>query len=429
MGALRCKWYIARVPSSRARLGQNVVALAAVSFFTDMSSEMIYPLLPVFLTTTLGASAGMLGLIEGAAETTAALLKLASGWWSDRVQRRKPLVVFGYALASVARPLIAAAQSAGQVLAIRLTDRVGKGLRGAPRDALIADSADPAFRGRAFGVQRAADHAGAVVGPLLAFALLQWWGVGMRSVFWLAAIPAAASVAIVVYGVRETGAGRARGAMERAPAPAFAVPGGAMVDASEARALPGTFWGYLAVLLVFTLGNSTDAFLLVRARQLGVPVALIPILWALLHVVKSAASTPGGALSDRAGRVPSIVAGWTVYALVYVGFAFASAPWHAWALFAAYGLVFALTEGPERALVADIVGAARRGTAYGFFNLTIGLGALPASVMFGVLWDCFGAGVAFGTGAALAMIAAGGLALLRPETATTTHPNSANDSE
>lgn len=419
MGALRCKWYIAGVSSSRARLGRNVVALAAVSFFTDMSSEMIYPLLPVFLTTTLGASAGMLGLIEGAAETTAALLKLASGWWSDRVRRRKPLVVLGYVLASVARPLIAAAQSAGQVLAIRLTDRVGKGLRGAPRDALIADSADAAVRGRAFGFQRAADHAGAVVGPLLAFALLQWWGVGIRSVFWLAAIPAAASVAIVLYGVREVAARQDRDE-QATPAPALVQPSGAMGDASDARALPGRFWGYLAVLLVFTLGNSTDAFLLVRARQLGVPVALIPILWALLHVVKSAASTPGGALSDRAGRVPSIVAGWTVYALVYVGFAFASAPWHAWALFAAYGLVFALTEGPERALVADLAGAARRGTAYGFFNLTIGLGALPASVMFGVLWDRFGASVAFSTGAALAILAAGGLALLRPGAARTT---------
>jgi len=419
VGALRCKWYIAGVSSSRARLGRNVVALAAVSFFTDMSSEMIYPLLPVFLTTTLGASAGMLGLIEGAAETTAALLKLASGWWSDRVRRRKPLVVLGYVLASVARPLIAAAQSAGQVLAIRLTDRVGKGLRGAPRDALIADSADAAVRGRAFGFQRAADHAGAVVGPLLAFALLQWWGVGIRSVFWLAAIPAAASVAIVLYGVREVAARQDRDE-QATPAPALVQPSGAMGDASDARALPGRFWGYLAVLLVFTLGNSTDAFLLVRARQLGVPVALIPILWALLHVVKSAASTPGGALSDRAGRVPSIVAGWTVYALVYVGFAFASAPWHAWALFAAYGLVFALTEGPERALVADLAGAARRGTAYGFFNLTIGLGALPASVMFGVLWDRFGASVAFSTGAALAILAAGGLALLRPGAARTT---------
>jgi MFS family permease len=391
------------VHKPRRPLGRTVVALGVVSFFTDVSSEMIYPLLPVFLTGTLGATAGALGAIEGAAETTASLLKLASGWWSDRVRRRKPLVVAGYTLAAIARPLIAIAQSAGQVLAIRLTDRVGKGIRNSPRDALIAESVDPAIRGRAFGFHRAADHAGGVVGPLVAFALLHWLALDLRTVFWLAAIPGAVAVFTVIAMVRES-----RG-VDAPPAPA---PPHAALSVAAAPRMPRAFWGYLTVLLLFTLGNSTDAFLLLRANQLGMPVALVPILWATLHVVKSLTSTHGGMLSDHIGRKPALVAGWAIYALAYVGFAFASEAWHAWALFLAYGLYFALTEGPERALVADFVPAARRGTAFGWFHLTVGIGMLPASVLFGAIWDAQGARTAFLTGAALAAAAAVGLILL-----------------
>src|SRR5687768_12152155 len=261
---------------------------------------MIYPLLPVFLTVTLGASAGMLGAIEGAAETTASLLKLASGWWSDRVGRRKPLVVFGYTLASLVRPLIAAAQSATQVLLIGLTDRIGKGIRNSPRDALIADSVPPDIRGRAFGFQRAADHAGGVVGPLVAFALLQWLTLDLRTVFWLALIPGALAVFTVIVFVRES---------PRQVAPAAR--GDAAILPLANAPLPRRFWAYLGALLIFTLGNSTDAFLLLRANQLGVPIAWIPILWATLHVVKTLTSTHGGALSDHIGRVPTLIAGWT----------------------------------------------------------------------------------------------------------------------
>src|SRR6476619_7311419 len=321
--------------TDRPKLGRNVFALSAVSFLTDVSSEMIYPLLPVFLTTVLGANASFIGAIEGAAETTAALLKLASGWWSDRVRRRKPLVFWGYAIASAMRPLVAIATSAVQVLLIRVADRVGKGIRNAPRDALIAESVDPSIRGRAFGFQRAADNAGGFVGPLIAFAVLTWKIAELRTVFWLAAIPGALAVLVVAFGVR---------AIRRDPhAPARSGP-----DLSQP--LGARFWRVLGVIFVFTLGNSTDAFLLLRANQLGVPIALAPILWASLHVVKTLTSTYGGALSDRVGRVPSLIAGWTLYALVYLGFAFASTQWHAWALFAAYGLFFALTEGAERAL-------------------------------------------------------------------------------
>jgi MFS family permease len=391
-------------------LGRNVVALAAVSFFTDASSEMIYPLLPVFLTATLGASASALGVIEGAAETTASLLKLASGWWSDRVGRRKPLVVFGYTLASLVRPLIAAAQSATQVLLIRLTDRIGKGIRNSPRDALIADSVPPDIRGRAFGFQRAADHAGGVVGPLVAFALLQWLTLDLRTVFWLALIPGAFAVFTVIVFVRERPRHVAPGAPS-APG-ALVAPGDAAILPVVHAPLPRRFWAYLGVLLIFTLGNSTDAFLLLRANQLGVPIAGIPILWATLHVVKTLTSTHGGALSDRIGRMPTLIAGWMVYALVYFGFAAASEHWHAWGLFIAYGLFFALTEGTERALVADLVPAARRGTAFGWFHLTVGLGMLPASVLFGLVWDRFGAPSAFAMGAALAGIAAAAIGLI-----------------
>ncbi|HYH47864.1 MAG TPA: MFS transporter, partial [Thermoanaerobaculia bacterium] len=297
---------------SHAWLGRNVLALAAVSLLTDVATEMTYPLLPVFLATVLGVSATAVGAIEGAAESTAALLKLASGWWSDRLKRRKPLVVAGYALASVVRPLIGLAQSAGQVLSIRVADRVGKGIRGAPRDALIADSVDPAVRGRAFGFHRAADHAGAVIGPLLAFGLLQGLGVELRTLFLLTAIPGALAVVVLVLGVRE----RAR-AQPAAPGLGVTVAPESAVQRRPRPTLPTlartgldrSFWAYLGVLLLFTLGNSTDAFLLLRATDLGVPAALIPLLWAFLHVVKSVSSTPGGALSDRLGRKPLIVAG------------------------------------------------------------------------------------------------------------------------
>jgi MFS family permease len=380
------------------RLPRTVIALSAVSLFTDFSSEMIYPLLPVFLTGVLGAGPVAIGAIEGAAESVAALLKLFSGWWSDRLPRRKPLVLAGYGLASVVRPLVGIAQSVPQVALIRLTDRVGKGLRGAPRDALIADAVPAHDRGRAFGFQRAADHAGAVLGPVVAYVLLQWGGISLRTVFLLAAIPAALAMLALWLGVRESARPAGDGARR----------------GFSRRGLDATFWRYLGVLLLFTLGNSTDALLILRATELGVAVALIPVLWAMLHVVKSVSSTPGGVLSDRVGRRPLIAGGWAVYALVYLAFAAATSAWHAWALFAAYGVYFGLTEGVEKAMVADLVPADVRGAAYGWYNLTIGLAAFPASLLFGYLWQAFGAPVAFMTGAGLALAAAVALYVLVP---------------
>ena len=379
------------------RVGRNVYVLSVVSFLNDVSTEMIYPLVPVFLTTVLGASAGFVGAIEGAAESTAALLKLASGWWSDRMRRRKPLVIAGYAIAAVLRPLVAVAQSATEVLLIRIGDRVGKGIRSSSRDALLADSAHAGARGRAFGIASAADNAGALLGPLIAFAMLSWWHRSLRTVFWFAAIPGLAAVLTAIVGIRE---------MERRVGTAD----GKHIEL--ARHMSGRFWAFLAVVLVFTLGNSTDAFLLLRAKELGVPVALAPILWALLNGAKSVFNIPGGALSDRIGRRPTLIAGWVVYAMVYFLFARASAPWHAWALFAGYGLYFGLTEGAQLALVADVVPKERRGVAYGWYYLAIGIGALPASLLFGLLWDRFGSAVAFSVGAGLSLVSAIGLMLL-----------------
>jgi MFS family permease len=379
------------------RLPRTVIALGAVSLLTDASSEMIYPLLPIFLSSVLGAGPLAIGAIEGLAESVAALLKLLSGWWSDRLPRRKPLVVAGYGIASVVRPLVGLAQSVPQVLAIRVVDRVGKGIRGAPRDALIADAVDPSTRGRAFGFHRAADHAGAVIGPLVAWALLGWGGLSLRTVFLLAGLPAALAVITLVIGVRESPRTR---------------PGPGPRPGLRDGGFSGRFRAYLLVLLLFTLGNSTDALLILRASDLGVSAALVPVLWAMLHVVKSVSSTPGGVLSDRLGRRPLIIGGWLVYAVVYLGFAIASAEWHAWALFAVYGTYFGLTEGVEKALVADLVPADRRGTAFGWYNLTIGLAAFPASLLFGAVWQAFGAPVAFSMGATLAVMAAAGLAVV-----------------
>jgi MFS family permease len=407
---------VAAAQKPRPKLGRNVIGLGAVSFFTDVSTEMIYPLLPVFLAGVLGANASFIGAIEGTAETTASLLKLLSGWWSDKVSGRKPFVVTGYLIAAIVRPFTAATHSARQVLAIRVTDRVGKGIRSSARDALLADSAAPEARGRAFGFHAAADNAGAVLGPLVAFLILKLHGVGslkagthflphdehaMREVFWLSAIPAAIAIVILIVVVRDI--------PRRDSSARLGEDGGS-------AHLGGRFWAYLVVVLLFTLGNSTDAFLLLRANQLGVPVALAPILWAVLNFVKAATGTYGGQLSDTIGRKPLIVGGWLLYAGVYFAFAWEGGPWQAWGLFAVYGIFYGMTEGTEKALVADIVPRVRRGTAFGWYNLAIGLGALPASLIFGWIWDQRGSPSAFVFGATLALTAAVLMALVAPST-------------
>ena len=389
----------------RGTLPPMVRALALVSLLTDAASEMIYPLLPVFLTTVLGASPATLGLIEGAAESTAALVKLASGWWSDRIGRYTPVVLAGYALATITRPFIGVAQSATQVTALRLIDRVGKGIRGAPRDALLAGSVAVSMRGRAFGFHRAADHLGAVIGPLVAWVLLQLLQVELRTVFMLSVIPGLLAVLTIVVAVRDP----------VRPAAVRPVDVASRGMVGSVPPMPRRFWGVLGVLLLFTLGNSTDAFLLLRAQQLGVPVAMLPLLWAALHVVKSASSTPGGALSDRFGRRRVMLLGWGWYALVYAGFSAATNAWQAWALFLAYGLYFGLVEGAEKALIADLAPVERRGTAFGWYNAAMGVAALPASLLMGAVWTLRGPAMAFALGAAIALLAMLLGALVLPE--------------
>ena len=376
--------------SLRTVLRGNVLWLGIVSLFTDLSSEMIYPLLPFFLTQTLGAGPAFLGIVEGVAESTASIVKLASGWLSDQIGKRKPLVLLGYGIASVARPLISLAAVPWQVLAIRFTDRVGKGIRTAPRDALLADSTDPRVRGAAFGFHRGADHAGAVLGPLAAAGILLLAPERYRLVFALAAIPAIISVLVLWALVRER--------------PAVVAPDD-VPQLKGFKQLPSDFRWFLAAVALFTLGNATDAFLLLRAQQLGVAVAAIPLLWAALHISKMVWSVPGGMLADRAGPRLAIISGWLLYAVVYCAFALADRAWHVWALFLVYGLFYGLTEAPEKALVAALAPARQRGAAFGAYHFAIGVAALPASVIFGLVWQRFGAAAALLSGSAIAVAA------------------------
>ena len=375
--------------SSIFGLSRNVLALGLVSLLTDVSSEMIYPLLPLFLTSVLGAGQIFVGLVEGVAESAASLTKLASGWLSDRLGRRKELVVAGYTLSTLTRPLVAFALAPWHVLAVRFADRLGKGLRTSPRDALIAASTDAAIRGRAYGFHRSMDHLGAVAGPALAFGLLAMLGEQLRTIFLLAAIPGFLSVLILILWVSEV-------QVERA----------ASREPRRAARLDGQLIRFLLVVTLFTLGNSSDAFLLLRARDVGIAVAHLPLLWMFFHIVKAATGMPGGILSDLRGRRGAIITGWLIYALAYLGFGAASHPWHIWALFAFYGLYFGLTEGVERALIADLVPAERQASAFGVYHFCIGIAALPSSLLMGFLYQRFGAGPAFTVGACLASLSA-----------------------
>jgi MFS family permease len=378
--------------SDAGKLSPAVVTLGWVSFLSDVASDMIYPLLPDFLTRTLAASPAALGLIEGTAETTASFAKLLSGWWSDRARRRKPLVAAGYAMAAAARPLVGLATSWLQVLAIRFADRMGKGVRTAPRDALLSDLIPADRRARAFGLQRAMDNAGAVAGPLLGAALLRFVFEDERPVFLWAAVPGLAAVLLVVLFVRE------------APRPA---PDSlnAVTSPTSQGPLSRRFWEIIAIFVVFTLSSSSDAFILLKARDVGLEAWQLPLLWAFFNAVKAAAGVPGGALADKVGRATAITAGWIVYALSYAGFAFLTSPKMLWPLMGFYALFYALTEGAERALVADIVSREARGRAFGVFHAATGLATLPASLVFGILWKAFGPAAAFLSGAAIAVMA------------------------
>lgn len=386
--------------ASRYRgLPRNVFALSLVSLLNDTSSEIIYPLLPAFLFLALGASPFAIGLIEGLAESAASILKLFSGYLSDKFNKRKLPVFLGYSLAAVTRPLLAFVTAWPQVLVVRAADRVGKGIRGAPRDALLAADVEPERRGLAFGFNRAADHLGAVIGPVIAFLLLSYIALDAaeptvreyQQVFLFASIPVVFGLFVIVFFVREDGV---RNADAEPPKLTLSLKG-----------FDGRFKRYLLIVALFTLSNSTDAFLLLRAEQAGIAPILLPFLWMALHFSKVVFSLVGGDLSDRFGRRTLIAGGWVVYALVYLGFAFIDSAWQAWALFIIYGAYFGLSEGAEKALVADMVEPEKHGTAYGLFNLAFGITVLPASLMFGFLWYQFNAETAFITSAVISLAA------------------------
>jgi len=377
------------------RLPRNVFAISLVSLLNDVSSEIIYPLLPFFLNNILGVSPRVLGTIEGAAESVSSLLKLFAGHFSDRFGKRKIFVVSGYVLSSFARPLLAFATSWTQVLAIRMSDRVGKGVRTAPRDAMIADTVAVEERGLAFGLHRAMDHTGAVLGPLIGYLLVLLFAADRNAlaatdftrIFLLASIPALAAVLVVSFFVRESHKPK------RAPASTSVstLDADANIDILpkrlSLRGFDGNFKCFLVILALFTLSNSSDFFLLLRARDAGVSVLSTSLLWAALHASKVLSSIFGGDLSDRLGRKRLIVSGWILYAAVYAGFAFVSNPVSVWVLFLIYGIYFGLAEGAEKALVADLVRPDQRGTAYGLYNLAFGITVLPASLLMGTLWD------------------------------------------
>jgi MFS family permease len=380
-------------PATRFDLPRPVWLLGWVSFFTDTASEMIYPLMPLFLTRVLGAGAMSLGGIEGVAEAANSVLKIWSGRLADRTGAPKRLVIAGYGLSSAMRPFIGAATNWIQVLALRFIDRLGKGIRGAPRDAMLAVFASSDMRGRVFGFHRAMDHAGAVVGPLAASAFLFLYPDAYRTLFALTIIPGFI-VLVILFRVPE-------GSKKASPTPNFQLP----TSKPSLFALPVGLYRALMVILIFSLGNASDAFLLLRMGDLGVTAFWIPLLWSAIHVVKSGSSVIGGALSDRFGRRTLIALGWMIYALVYGAFGAFENVAVVIAAFLTYGLYFGLTEGVEKAWVADLAPAESRGTAFGIYNAVLGLGSLAASLLFGAIWTRVSPPAAFYTGAALAAVA------------------------
>ena len=401
----------------------NVLMMGVVSMFTDFSSEMMNPLLPVFIAGLVGGkwAAFWVGLSEGVAETTASLLKVFSGRFSDALGKRKPLVVIGYGTSALARPMMAlaglvvAGGAALQVVALKFLDRVGKGIRTSPRDALIGDAVGPEYRGLAFSFGRAMDNFGAVLGSvvvivaLYAFLGYARWGPAatagqaagtvppeemraLRILFALALIPGLAAMAALIFRVRDIAPKAAASHAEH--------------KHGVWRRLPGKFYAFVGIVTLFALGNSSDMFLLLYGWQMfGLGLVEVVLLWIVLHLSKVAFNVPGGVLSDRIGRRPLIVGGWLVYAGVYLGMAFVSAAWQFWALFVLYGVYYGMTEGAEKALVADFIPSAYRGTAFGLYHGAIGIAALPASLIFGVFWAVIGPRIAFGIGAALAGLA------------------------
>jgi len=389
-------------PSNKpARLSRTVVIIGVVSLLNDFASEMVVPLIPLLLATVLTAGPVALGLIEGMADTVSNLLKLWAGRHSDLYgRRRKPYVVAGYLLSNLVRPLIGFSGSWLTVLTIRVTDRIGKGVRTAPRDALVSDAIDDGNAGHAYGFTRALDHVGAVLGALAAAGIVYWGTQRLDVVIALSAIPGLLAVSLVVFGIKESPRTDKISA-ERAPL-------------SWSRLSPITR-RYLAVLAFFTLGKIPETFLLLRGHELGMPVVELLLLWAAMHVVKATVSGQAGQQTDRVGRRPLILTGWMVYAITLFALAFVTQPLMLWAWSLALGFYFGLTEGAERALVRDLAVPAERGTAFGWFHMLVGTAAIPAGLLLGGLWVTYGVKTAFLVSALLATLATTGFwRLVRP---------------
>jgi MFS family permease len=374
----------------------GVWILGSVSLLMDISSEMIHSLLPLFMVTTLGVGAFVVGLVEGLAESMALIVKIFSGVLSDYLGRRKGLAVLGYALSALTKPLFAVASTAGTVLTARLLDRVGKGLRGAPRDALVADMTPPPVRGAAFGLRQALDTVGAFLGPLLAVGLMLWWANDFRAVFWAAVVPGLAAVTLLALGLRE-------------PAHLQAEKRSNPIRRENLRRLNAPYWWVVGVGAVFTLARFSEAFLVLRAQQGGVPIALVPLVMVAMNLIYALSAYPFGRLSDRMSHHRLLAFGLIVLITADLVLA-ADDRWGVVLVgVALWGLHLGITQGLLAAMVADTAPADLRGTAYGFFNLVSGIAMLPASVLAGVLWDSLGASVTFYTGACFCAIALIGL--------------------
>jgi MFS family permease len=385
------------------KIPKTVVVLGWASLFADIAGEGIASILPLFISQVLGAGIFAVGVIEGIADSTASILKVFSGIWSDRVKQRKPLILWGYGLTGFVRPFIALATTWPLILVFRFIDRIGKGLRASPRDALISDVSSPSNRGLSFGFHQAMDHAGQLLGPLLVgLLLLPFIGLSIKTVIFLSIIPGLAAFLTLLLGVREK-TGQIKNTV-------------ALNLKKDWKKLGGGFQKLLPILLLFTLGNSTDAFLLLRLSQLGVASGIVAILWGALGGVKMLSALGGGWLTDKIGRKPVIVMGWSYYALIYLAFAFVSSPSGFIVLFLLYGVFYGLCEPSEKAFVADLAPKNLRGTAFGYYNLVMGLGALPASLIFGFACTRWGYPSAFILGALLAGVASLLLLLLvRPQ--------------
>jgi len=375
-------------------LNSVIFVLGMVSLLTDLSSQMIVPILPLYLTSVLHVQVGTMGIIEGIAESTASLLKFFSGWISDQFGKRKWLMVGGYGLSNLIKPFFALTSTWGQVLFIRFADRIGKGIRTSPRDAILADTTTKEERGKAFGFRRSMDTLGAALGPLVTYLILTLWNGNYEDVFWLSAIPGLIATLLLIIFLKE----------KRNPPDTIMKT--KSIPKISFKGLNSRFVWFTFITVLFTIGNFSDAFLILRAKEVGMAAEYIPLTYFAYNMITSILSTPFGIISDRIGRRPVLISGYVLFALIYLGFGLVHNVSGIWILFFIYGLYYATTEGIQKAYVADMVPQGQRGTAMGTFNALTGIAVLPASVMAGFLWQSFGAFTAFGVSSVLAIISA-----------------------